>query len=560
MDVLSKKLDKGVIEQRFGLHPQCVVPMITHLSFADDILIFFDGTEVSLTGILHILDEFKLESGLGINKNKTALFLDGGQFQEIQRMAASLGVSHGALPVRYLGVPLSSCKMKRQDFQPLIDKILSRFNAWTVKHLSFAGRLQLIQSVIYSTITFWASIFILPNKCLEEIESMCSAFLWKGSPNSARGAKVSWDSVCTPKETGGLGLKRLIHWNKVLGLKLIWMIFAAGGSLWVSWIRRNLIGRRSFWDMENISSGSWIWKSLCKLRPLARPFIVCEIGSGITCNFWSDNWTSLGPLLELTGTRGPRVTGLPLTTVVADALREGQWQFSNSRSRSPIIQLLRDCLPPSSIVDLQVDARDDVYLWKIGDRQATNVFSTANTWAHLHPPGISVDWHDSVWFKGRIPKHAFIAWLISRNRLLTRDRLIRWRFNVPPTCLLCNQLDESRQHLFFDCSYAAEVWSYFCDKAHVSPPHLFADGVRWIKNPCRDKNTALILRLAFHASMYYIWKERNSRLHNSSSKPASVLILEIKSILRCHLDPLTRAQQIIPPAPSLLVTWFGIFQ
>ncbi|KAG7567328.1 Reverse transcriptase zinc-binding domain [Arabidopsis thaliana x Arabidopsis arenosa] len=526
----------------------------------DDILIFFDGKEESLCGILHILEEFRLSSGLGINKNKTSLFLDGGDFQEIQSLAARLGVSHGALPVRYLGVSLSSCKMKKQDFQPLIDRIHARFNGWTVKHLSFAGRLQLIQSVIYSTITFWASIFILPNKCLEEIESMCSAFLWKGTTSSARGAKVSWDSVCTPKKCGGLGLKRLVHWNKVLGLKLIWMIFAAGGSLWVSWIRRNLIGARCFWEMENINSGSWIWKSLCKLRALARPFIICEIGSRVTCNFWTDNWTSLGPLIELTGPLGPRVTGLPITAVVADALLGNQLRISLSRSRSPIIQLLMDCLPPSSLVNRLEDADDDVYLWKIGDRQASNVFSTSHTWDHLHPPGLGVDWYDSVWFSGRIPKHSFITWLNARHRLQTRDRMIRWNMAVPPACLLCNLEDESRQHLFFDCSYYADIWKYFCDKAHVSPPNLFDDGVRWMKNPCRDKNTALILQLAFQASIYYIWKERNSRLHISSSKPDAAIILEIKSILRCHLDPLTRAQKIIPPAPTLLVTWFGVFQ
>ncbi|WZZ16602.1 hypothetical protein YC2023_109691 [Brassica napus] len=72
---------------------------------------------------------------------------------------------------------------------------------------------------------------------------MCGAFLWNGAPNSARGAKISWDSVCTPKEAGGLGLRRLADWNRVLGLKLIWLIFTAGGSLWVSWVRRNLIAR-----------------------------------------------------------------------------------------------------------------------------------------------------------------------------------------------------------------------------------------------------------------------------------------------------------------------------
>lgn len=121
--------------------------------------------------------------------------------------------------------------MTRSDFQPLLDKISARFNSWTVKHLSFAGRFQLIQAVIYSTISFWASMFIIPNECIRILERMCNAFLWNGAPNSARGARIAWESVCTPKEAGGLGLKRLADWNVVLGLKLIWLLFAAGGVI-----------------------------------------------------------------------------------------------------------------------------------------------------------------------------------------------------------------------------------------------------------------------------------------------------------------------------------------
>ncbi|CAL9238489.1 unnamed protein product [Arabidopsis halleri] len=160
-----------------------------------------------------------------------------------------------------------------------------------------------------------------------------------------------------------------------------------------------------------------------------------------------------------------------------DALLGNQWRISLSRSRSPIIQLLKDCLPPTSLVNRLEDADDDAYLWKIGDRQASNVFSTAHTWDHLHPPGIGVEWYDSVWFSGRIPKHSFITWLNARHKLQTRDRMIRWNMVVPPACLLCNLEDETRQHLFFDCSYSADIWKYFCDKAHVSPPNLFDDGV-----------------------------------------------------------------------------------
>ena len=298
---------------------------------------------------------------MGVNRAKTALFLDGGRIQESSHIANTVGLQIGSLPIRYLRVPLSSKKMTRQDYKPLMDKILSRFSSWTVRNLSFAGRLQLIQSVVYSIISFWASIFILPNNCLEEIERMCSAFLWSGKHNSARGAKVSWESVCTPIVCGGLGLRRLAPWNKVLGLKLIWLLFTAGGSLWVSWVRRNLLRDQNFWDLVIVNSGSWIWKSIYKLRPLARQFVCCKVGSGISCNFWSENWTALGPLILLTGDLGPRVTGLPRSASVADAIRDGDWWINGSRSRNPIIHLLKNSLPPPSMVNLQEDAEDDLF-------------------------------------------------------------------------------------------------------------------------------------------------------------------------------------------------------
>ena len=55
----------------------------------------------------------------------------------------------------------------------------------------------------------------------------------------------------------------------------------------------------NFWMLELQRNTSWIWKSLCKLRPIARPFIQCRLGSGITARFWLDNWTSLGPLIDV---------------------------------------------------------------------------------------------------------------------------------------------------------------------------------------------------------------------------------------------------------------------
>ncbi|XP_019099608.1 PREDICTED: uncharacterized protein LOC109132451 [Camelina sativa] len=215
---------------------------------------------------------------------------------------------------------------------------------------------------------------------------------------------------------------------------------------------------------------------------------------------------------------------------------------------------------PGGYVNLHPDAGNDIYLWKIGDGVALDTFSTSKTWSYLNPLGPRVTWYEAVWFKGRIPRHAFIVWLNSRHRLHTRDRLRSWGLVVPPICLLCNTHDESCQHLFFDCVYSSEIWLYFTTRAHVSPTVLFEDGITWLKNPCQDENTALILRLACQASVYILWKERNSLIHTNTFITAPTRLLEVKSIIRCHLDPLSRAQRISSPSDSFLVTWCNSFR
>ena len=45
----------------------------------------------------------------------------------------------------------------------------------------YAGRLQLIQSVLFSIQVYWAGLFILPKKVSAEIDQIFPAFLWKGT-------------------------------------------------------------------------------------------------------------------------------------------------------------------------------------------------------------------------------------------------------------------------------------------------------------------------------------------------------------------------------------------
>lgn len=67
MEALSKLLDAAAREGKFGLHPQCQNPLLTHLLFADDLLLFSDGSTSSMVGISEVLSQFKSMSGLDMN-------------------------------------------------------------------------------------------------------------------------------------------------------------------------------------------------------------------------------------------------------------------------------------------------------------------------------------------------------------------------------------------------------------------------------------------------------------------------------------------------------------
>ena len=232
-NVLSKLLNKAAEAGRFQYHPQCQGVKLTHLSFADDIVVFTNGTVSSLQGVVEVMQNFATMSGLHINATKSTIFASGLDVAPLLAAAASLGISAGSLPIRYLGMPLTTKSLTPLDYEPLVDKVRSRMLSWSNKSLSFAGRLQLINSVITSTVNFWSSAFLLPAKCLDTIESMCCAFLWSGSPTQTHKAKVSWADLCCPKKEGGLGVRRLRDSSVVFALKLVWRLFTQHSSLWV---------------------------------------------------------------------------------------------------------------------------------------------------------------------------------------------------------------------------------------------------------------------------------------------------------------------------------------
>lgn len=191
MNVLSYKIDEAAREKKFGLHPRCQSLALTHLCFADDLMVFVEGSKKSIEGALAVFDEFAVWSGLSISLEKSTIYMAGISEVEKSSILRNFPLAVGELPVRYLGLPLMTLAMRRQDYMPLLERIRSRISSWTSRLLSYAGRLQLIRSVLLSIVNFWAAAFRLPSQCMKEIEQLCSAFLWSGPELKTTGAKVA---------------------------------------------------------------------------------------------------------------------------------------------------------------------------------------------------------------------------------------------------------------------------------------------------------------------------------------------------------------------------------
>lgn len=131
MNVLSHKIDKAAKEKRFQFHPRCRNLSLTHLCFADDLMVFVEGTRESIEGTLSVFEGFTKWSGLSISLEKLTVYMAGIQEEEKRRILVNFPFAEGTLPVRYLGLPLMTQEMRRQDYLPLVERIRSKICSWT---------------------------------------------------------------------------------------------------------------------------------------------------------------------------------------------------------------------------------------------------------------------------------------------------------------------------------------------------------------------------------------------------------------------------------------------
>ncbi|KAG2276627.1 hypothetical protein Bca52824_059182 [Brassica carinata] len=455
-------------------------------------------------------------SGLDTNRTKSEIFYGGYSNIQMSVLGYLSGFKMGTFPTRYLGLPLSPKRISAATLQPFLERITSKLHSWTVKLLSFAGKVKMIYSVIYGMVNFWSSVFVLPKWFYAKVDSLCSGFLWKNSTSSAVGARVSWVNICKPKSEGGLGIRQLEEFEMVFRLKMLWFFFSASGSLWVPWLRKNRFGGRSLWLINDSPRFSMTVRSMLQLKQELQGLLRCSIGDGKTTLFWYDYWTELGPLYLLFGPSGPRALRIPLNATVSQAVSNGHWNLPPARS--DFAETLQVLLSTIILVRL---------------------CSSRVTWERIRNPNPLVQWHSVVWFKEEIPRCSFISWTAFLGRLQTRDRLISWGLSVPPGC----------------CAFAAAVWNRFCGRYMASPPASLDAVValcRHLQGP-QVHRVVVILKLLSQVIVYNLWRERNGRIFRDVSLNQEAFFRVVDRGMR---DRLLSPSLVTATSPSLLELYF----
>ncbi|XP_058775629.1 uncharacterized protein LOC131649906 [Vicia villosa] len=202
-EVLSRQISKLVEDNKLSLmQGSRGVNFPSHCFYADDIMIFCTSRKSNLQNLKNLFVSYSNCSGQFVSQSKSTIFCGAMVRSRQLELAQFIGFPLGSLPFLYLGIPIFRGKPKRIHFQHLVDKIKNKLANWKAVLLSFAGRAQLIRSVIQVT--------------------------------------VAWSKVCRPFSEGGLNIRSLTTLNEASNLKLCWDMLLSNDS-WAKVLRAQVL-------------------------------------------------------------------------------------------------------------------------------------------------------------------------------------------------------------------------------------------------------------------------------------------------------------------------------
>ncbi|RVW48469.1 putative ribonuclease H protein [Vitis vinifera] len=202
---------------------------------------------------------------LRINLAKSEI-IPVGDVEEIEELAVELGCRVGSLPSQYLGLPLGAPNRALLCGMGWKRGVRRRLALWKRQYISKGGRITLIKSTLASMPIYQMSIFRMPKIVAKRIEKVQRDFLWGGGNLEGKIHLVKWDVVCTNKNKGELGLRKIVMLNRVLLGKWIWRYTCEKDNIWKQVITTKYGQEDRGWRSKkaNGAVGVRVWKEILK--------------------------------------------------------------------------------------------------------------------------------------------------------------------------------------------------------------------------------------------------------------------------------------------------------
>ena len=510
MDVLNSLVNHAT---SMGLLQPLAIQQARHrVSFyADDAVIFLRPYNLDLITIKHLLDLFGHASGLRTNLAKSSVSPIHCTDEELALTADILSCSIKFFPCMYLGLPLSIGKPTKEVLLPLVDKVADYLPGWKASLMNRAGRLVMVKVVLTAVPIYLLTALDLPKWVIKAIDKKRRGFLWKGHQQANGGnCLVAWEKVQRPLEYGGLG----IHNLELLGcaLKIRWL-----------------------WAQKTDAERPWAGLPISvphKAEALFNVAVDAIVGNGEEILFWKDRWLGGHTMAEI----APNLfKAVPNRTAkrrtVAQALHHNSWVQDIKGARTVVVML--EYLRIWDIVDGFI-LHPEIpyqYRWKLTQDGS---YTSKSAYAAFFEGTIKFGSWRRIWKTWAPPRCKFFIWLVFHNRVWTADRLARRNLPHPEACPLCDQENETINHLLVGCVFARQVWALVLHQLgmlQLAPQPTVIRFSGWWKRTTaavpkdlRKGLNSLIILVAWE-----IWKHRNSCVFDKKRPSVQEVLRAISS-------------------------------
>nr|XP_027102884.1 uncharacterized protein LOC113724156 [Coffea arabica] len=501
-EVVSRALNQLVHQRGFqGFRVPRGCPTITHLGYADDVLVFSSANVTSLRLVMRVLDDYEASSGQRVNKSKSCFLghatLGRSRRTVIQRVT---GFRSSSFPIKYLGYPLYYGRRKRVFFEGLCQAVVRKVESWENKLLSAGGRIVLLKHVLSALPVFLLMAASPPKSVFREIEGRFSNFLWGESEWGHKCHWIRWQDLCVPGDEGGLGLRRLEDIHRAFSIKL-WWSFRSLASLWATFMRAKYCAQVHP-NLVNCNGGSLIWRRMVTVRQFAELHIGW-IGRSGGLNFWFDNWLGTGSLASRLDSVSDHL--------LVDFVENGHWNLPLLQQWVPhgvISEIVRVVPPVGHLPDLMV--------WRpslSGQFNLSSAFHLVRR--HVNRSFMSRRiWHPLVPLKV-----SFFLLRLLRGRLPVDCCLMKFGVQGPSKCE-CFPLPsiETIDHVFATGEIASRVWHFFGDPVGISWAGSSFRGcmAAWWYGRRGNRQLEFVHQILPLLICWQLWKCRNSMRYDGA--------------------------------------------